>query len=167
MDPDDYDTVPVDTASGAKNSIRFADSEDFSNKNITAQPSSGYKTLDTQKRDSPNAYAKPLTKSQKYANSGGDNRKNKTCATIRIVLLCKFVLFAIVLSMAALATAVMSVAMVTHQIAECKGQVEKFCGTITGGQNNIGILCGMVDNWNDTTCMCNCTAMDINMTSYP
>ena len=169
---DDYDRVPVDTATGARNSTRFPDPEDFSNNNIIlSQPSSGYKTLESQKRDSPNAYA-PLTKSHKLATSGGSHRRNKKCATIRSFLLCKFVLLAIVLSMAALAVAIVSVAMMTHHIAECKGQVERlmeeFCDTmITGGQNNIGMPCGMVDNWNDSMYVCNCTAMDMNMTSYP
>ena len=72
-----------------------------------------------------------------------------------------------VLSVAALAVAIMSITMVMHHIAECKGQVEglmeEFCDImITGGQNNIGMPCGMVDNWNDS--VCNCTAMDMNMT---
>ena len=166
---DGYDRVPVDTSSGVRNSTRFPDPDDFSN-NITSQPSSGYKTLVSQKQDSPNAYAS-LTKSQKYPTSGGGHRKNKKCAKIRSVLLCQFILFAIVLSIAALAVAILSVAMVMHHIAECKGQVEglmeEFCDiVITGGQNNIGMPCGMVDNWNDS--VCNCTAMDMNMTtSYP
>ena len=165
---DGYDRVPVDTPSGVRNSTRFPDPDDFSN-NITSQPSSGYKTLESQKRDSSNTYA-PLTKSHKYPTPGGGHRKNKKCATIRGVLLCKFVLFAIVLSIAALAVAIMSFAMVMRHIAECKGQVERlveeFCDImITGGQNNIGMPCGMVDNWNDSAC--NCTAMDMNMTSYP
>ena len=150
---DDYDRVPVDqpavnTISGMKYSIQFP--HDFSSDNVPLPPSV-YKKLEPQKQDAPNEYA-PLSKSSESATSGGGNRKNK-CTTCRKVSLCSFVLLTSVLSMAALAVAVVSIVMGMHQIAECKGQVEslieEFCDGITGGQNN-GTSSGMVmDSWNN------------------
>ena len=164
MELHDYDKVPVDAMSGIKNSIP----EDFPKfNNITQPSSSGYKTLEPQRQDAPNVYDAPLTKSHINSISARGDRRSKRCA--KKVLLHNFVLLSTVLSVAALAVAVVSIVMVTHQIAECKGQVEslieEFCdNVIIGGQDN-EIPCGMVDELNDTTC--NCTSTAINVTSCP
>ena len=168
MEENDYDKVPVDAMSGIKNSIP-KDFPKFNNISDSQPSSSGYKTLEPQRQVTPNVYDAPLTKSHINAISARGDRKSKKCARKVQNLLRTFILLSTVLSVAALAVAVVSIVMVTHQIAECKGQVEslieEFCdNVITGGQDN-GLPCGMVDKWNDTAC--NCTSTAINMTSCP
>ena len=127
------------------------------NCNTNGPQYSTYKTLEAQ--NPPSKYAISQRVKNAVSKDGGQKRK-KVCA--KRAILCNFVLLSTILSMAALAVAVVSILMVTRQMVECKGQVaslmEQFCDNIDGNQNG-DMPCVAVDNVNDT----NCTFIAINM----
>ena len=128
------------------------------NCNTNGPQHSTYKTLRAQ--NPPSKYASIRQSEINAVSKDGGQKRKKVCA--KRALLCNFVLLSTILSMAALAVAVVSILMVTRQMVECKGQVaslmEQFCNNIDGNQNG-DMLCVAVDNMNDT----NCTFIAINM----
>ena len=125
-----------------------------SNTQTGSQRLKTYQPLDLQSQNSSSFYS--------TINSGASkigHRKEKKKASLRVkqALLCNFVLLSTVLSMAAVAMAIVSIITITRQTEEYKGQVEslreQFFGNMNTCRNN-GTLFATVEGWSNTS---NCT----------